>query len=136
MTHRALVEDPEPGDAPEGGRCEVDIFKLAHHGSKANNSSGLLDRVRARHYVISANGSNGNPDLETLERLGRVLDGKQTIWVTFPRDAWKAIHATGEAAQARIDALRNAQQWLDQQRVKVVYRESQALGIAIPLGAA
>ena len=120
----------------KGGRCEVDIFKLPHHGSIRNITAELLDRVRAKHYVISANGSNGNPDEDTLALLGDVLDGDQTICVTFAHDDWKTIRATGKTAQARIEALQNAQHWLDQQRVKVVYRDPHALGIAIPLDAA
>lgn len=124
------------GVLTEGGRCEVDIFKLPHHGSIRNITAELLDRVRAKHYVISANGSNGNPDEDTLELLGRVLDGDQTLWVTFAHDDWKTIRATGKTAQARIDALQKAQHWLDGQRIKVVYRDPHALGIAISLDAA
>jgi hypothetical protein len=147
--HRVLL----PGDAgavqildglknagllPEGGRCEVDIFKLPHHGSIRNVTPELFDRVRAKHYVISADGSNGNPDEATLELLGRVLgpSGDQTIWVTFAHDAWKTVDGSSKTAQDRITALTTAQRWLDHHEVKVVYREPDALGITIPLEAA
>jgi hypothetical protein len=128
----------DAGVLPKGGRCEVDIFKLPHHGSIRNATPELFDRVRARHYVISADGSNGNPDKATLELLAKVLDpdDDQTIWVTFAHDAWKAVEDHGKTAQARIAALQTAQRWLDLQKVKVVYREPDALGITIPLDAA
>lgn len=128
----------DAGVLPKGGHCEVDIFKLPHHGSIRNATLELFERVRARHYVISADGSNGNPDEATLELLGRVLDrdGDQTIWVTFAHDAWKSVEGDGKTAQARITALKKAQRWLDHQKVKVVYREADALGITIPLDAA
>ena len=126
----------QAGMLDDNGRCEVEIFKLPHHGSIRNITAELLDRVRAKHYVISANGKNGNPDEATLELLGHVLDGDQTIWVTFAHDAWKTIHGTGKTVQARIEALHKAQRLLDRQSVKVVYRDPQALGIAIPLDAA
>lgn len=144
--HRVLL----PGDAradqiraglaragllPDGGRCEVDVFKLPHHGSIRNVDAELFDRVRARHYVISANGTNGNPDEPTLALLERVLDRDQAIWLTFPRDAWKQIKGTSARDRERVAALQRTQRWLDRQQVKVVYRAPDALGITIPLDA-
>jgi len=52
---------------------EVDVFKLPHHGSKANVTSDLLRRVRARTYVFSTNGSGNqrHPDDEAVARVIR-----------------------------------------------------------------
>jgi hypothetical protein len=65
------------------GRISVDLLKLPHHGSRKNNHPVLFETVRARHHVISANGSHGHPSVETLELLveaGR--DHEITIWFT------------------------------------------------------
>lgn len=51
------------------GKLHVDILKLPHHGSDANVDPAFFAAITARHYVISANGENGNPDCPTLEML-------------------------------------------------------------------
>ena len=38
------------------GTLEVDLFKLPHHGSKANVTDALTKRVRAKCYVFSSSG--------------------------------------------------------------------------------
>jgi len=54
------------GQAP----LEVDAWKLAHHGSRRNLDTKLLDRVHAKHYLISTNsGTFGHPDPEAIARL-------------------------------------------------------------------
>ncbi len=40
-----------------GGRLAIDVFKLPHHGSVANLSAGLLERLRCRHYLVSTSGA-------------------------------------------------------------------------------
>jgi Metallo-beta-lactamase superfamily len=56
---------------------EVDVFKLPHHGSKANVTSDLLRRVTARTYVFSTDGSGNqrHPDDEAVARV--ILLGRQ-----------------------------------------------------------
>jgi hypothetical protein len=53
------------------GKAHFDIFKLPHHGSVRNIEQGFFDAITADHYVISANGHDGNPDLETLQMIPR-----------------------------------------------------------------
>lgn len=50
---------------------EVDILKVAHHGSKTSTSQAFLDRARPEIAVISSgeNNSYGHPSPEVLERL-------------------------------------------------------------------
>jgi beta-lactamase superfamily II metal-dependent hydrolase len=44
--------------------------KVPHHGSRANLSPGLLERIRSRNWLISTNGARfGHPDEETLARI-------------------------------------------------------------------
>ena len=57
----------EAGLLDEDGAIEVDLLKVPHHGSDRNVTRRFFEQVRARTYVISANGKHGNPDLPTLE---------------------------------------------------------------------
>ncbi|HEY8093901.1 MAG TPA: hypothetical protein VID93_08950 [Acidimicrobiales bacterium] len=51
---------------------EIDLFKLAHHGSAGNITRELLDLVTCSRFVVSTNGDHFNhPDAETIEVLGR-----------------------------------------------------------------
>ena len=47
----------------------VDVFKLPHHGSMRNMTPELFERITADTYVICADGTNDNPDYQTLEWL-------------------------------------------------------------------
>lgn len=48
----------------------VDLFKVAHHGSKSNTNSELLEMVRSTNYSISTDGSEHNhPNKRTLARI-------------------------------------------------------------------
>jgi beta-lactamase superfamily II metal-dependent hydrolase len=48
----------------------VDVFKLSHHGSRANLMHELLGVVRAQHYVVSTDNTRfGHPNDETLARV-------------------------------------------------------------------
>jgi hypothetical protein len=51
------------------GKAHFDIFKLPHHGSERNIDQAFFDAITADHYVISANGHDGNPDLATLRMI-------------------------------------------------------------------
>ena len=49
------------------GSIDVDVLKVPHHGSDRNVTLDFFRKVRARKYVISANGKHGNPDYDTLK---------------------------------------------------------------------
>jgi hypothetical protein len=63
----SALEDAELLD-DEGG-IDVDVLKVPHHGSDRNATRAFFERVRARTYVISANGKHGNPDLPTMRLI-------------------------------------------------------------------
>lgn len=65
------LEDAELLDDGEG--IALDLLKLPHHGSSRNASREFFERVRARNYLISADGKYGNPDPATL---GWLLDAR------------------------------------------------------------
>jgi beta-lactamase superfamily II metal-dependent hydrolase len=56
----------------ETNRLKLDLFKLCHHGSKANTSPSLLKIVDCVNFAISTDGSKYNhPDRETIARILR-----------------------------------------------------------------
>jgi hypothetical protein len=71
----------QEGDPP----LKVDLLKLPHHGSIRNVDDPIFDRVHARNYVISADGSNGNPEDATLKLLcdSRAGEKDWTLWLTY-----------------------------------------------------
>lgn len=63
------------------GPFAVDVFKVPHHGSSNNSETILYETFPATHYVISGDGSHGNPNVETF---GMIFDAR--------RDAGERIH--------------------------------------------
>jgi hypothetical protein len=53
----------------KGGKLHVNVLKLPHHGSVRNVDQKYFDRITADHYIASANGRDGNPDLPTLKHI-------------------------------------------------------------------
>jgi beta-lactamase superfamily II metal-dependent hydrolase len=51
------------------GNLHVDVLKLPHHGSSRNVAPAFFRKITADRYVISADGTNDNPDLATLQWL-------------------------------------------------------------------
>lgn len=58
--------------AADGGRCRLNLLKLSHHGSRANLTQEMLDKLECSNFAISTNGSRfGHPDPEAIARLLR-----------------------------------------------------------------
>jgi hypothetical protein len=93
----------------------VDVLKLPHHGSIRNVDEHFFARVRARNYVISANGRDGNPEDQTLALLcdARLSDmDLWTLWLTYggeADDGKPGLHARLDA----FFAARKIKQQLD-----------------------
>lgn len=110
----------------------LDVLKIPHHGSARNVAEGFFKVLPAKHYVISANGKDDNPDIKTLDFLweerGDACD-HWTLWMTFTRDAYMDVEDTGSAATKRRDALQKVQTWLDDHpKVHVKYRDRSKSG--------
>ena len=80
-----LPADAAPGTVP---RLHVDVFKLPHHGSRANVALALFDIVCADHYVVSTSGNRfGHPDAEAMARVitrGRPSPERPlTLWFNY-----------------------------------------------------
>lgn len=77
---------------------KVDILKIPHHGSSRNLDVEFFKSVHAKHYVVSGDGTYGNPDREAL-----LMIEKARPTGTF------SVHMTYEAAKCDITYA----QWLD-----------------------
>jgi glyoxylase-like metal-dependent hydrolase (beta-lactamase superfamily II) len=52
----------------------VDILKLPHHGSDRNVETEFFRQVVADHYVVSADGTDDNPEIATFEMISGARD--------------------------------------------------------------
>jgi len=50
----------------QNGKFHVDVLKVPHHGSDRNSSLEFFKTVKANYYIISANGRDDNPSINTL----------------------------------------------------------------------
>lgn len=62
-------------DGPLYGMLDVDILKVAHHGSNGSSSLPFLQAVKPEWAVISAGAHHHHPRTETIERLSHPLVG-------------------------------------------------------------
>jgi hypothetical protein len=70
---------------PKGGKINVDVLKVPHHGSANNLDNDFFERIVAKHYVFSGDGEHGNPERESLEMLFRARGmDDYTIHLTYP----------------------------------------------------
>lgn len=71
----------------KGKTMKVDVLKCPHHGSDRNVDADYFERILADHYVISADGKHGNPDVPTLEMISAARpDDDFTIHFTYELD--------------------------------------------------
>jgi hypothetical protein len=71
----------------KGGKIQVNLLKVPHHGSSNNLDDDFFERILAKHYVFSGNGDYGNPERETLEMLFNARgDDDYMIHLTYPID--------------------------------------------------
>lgn len=102
------------------GTLELDLLKMPHHGSFRNIEDVFFERLPAAHYVISANGQHGNPDLSTLETLSAARgDAEFTLWLTNREPRLEEFFAA-ERERGK--------------RYQVIYREDDASSVKVELG--
>ncbi|HTU65372.1 MAG TPA: hypothetical protein VMF52_05460 [Steroidobacteraceae bacterium] len=101
------------------GTVHFDVLKMPHHGSDRNMRKDFLQMVTADHYVFSADGKNGNPDVKTFDMLfGARPKGGYTLWLT------NDVPATTKFIKAKKPA-----------KVVVNIRKDPARSLKIELGA-
>lgn len=89
-----LGADAHPDDLLAGireycddGPLEVNVFKLPHHGSKANVTDDLLTAVEAEQLIFSTNGARfGHPDKEAVARVIRRYKNNKVTRLIFNYD--------------------------------------------------
>jgi hypothetical protein len=101
----------------DGPPLEVDVLKLPHHGSIRNVDKRFFDRVRARHYVISANGRDGNPEDETLALIcdsrPKEDDEPWTLWLTYGGEAGDGKPGLHERLEKFLDDRKRNEKEID-----------------------
>ncbi|AMO36485.1 hypothetical protein [Thauera humireducens] len=95
-------------------RFTLDAFKLPHHGSVANLSPGLLDRLRCSHYLVSTSGALfRHPHKRALDLIleHHAAPGRPTLHFNYltrctapwsdtadqARRSYRALHPKGHA---------------------------------------
>jgi beta-lactamase superfamily II metal-dependent hydrolase len=78
-----ILESLQEAQLLAAGTIALDVFKLPHHGSNRNAAPELFKAISADHYVISADGKYGNPDMDTLDMIFKARPtGTYHIWLT------------------------------------------------------
>jgi len=80
------------------GTIDIDICKVPHHGSARDLDVDFFQRIRAKHYVASGDGTYGNPDRETLEMIEKARpEGGFTFHMTYSAEECDAGHKAWRA---------------------------------------
>jgi hypothetical protein len=65
-------------------RPRFDLVKLSHHGSNANLSTGMLQLIDCRRFLVSTNGENfSHPDHSAIAKVIRASDGPVTFYCNY-----------------------------------------------------
>jgi hypothetical protein len=104
----------------KGGGIHVDLLKLPHHGSDRNVETEFFRQITADHYVVSADGKHGNPEVSTLQMISDARGkDKFTIYLTN--------------REKRLDQFFAAEKKKGK-KYKVVFRDDNELSLQIDLG--
>lgn len=81
-----------------------DLVKLPHHGSRSNITMRMLQAMRCRHFIISADGSCERPAQAAVDLLGRFgqTHNGVILYGNYGADDWSDI---AESAGVRIIPL-------------------------------
>jgi beta-lactamase superfamily II metal-dependent hydrolase len=102
------------------GRIHLDLLKLPHHGSDRNVATSFFRAVTADHYVVSGDGTHGNPDIPTLVMLSNARGQDEfTIHLTNRED--RLVNFFEEERQKG-------------KRYKAVFRDENELSVRVDLG--
>ena len=108
------------------GKTHLDILKLPHHGSIRNLDPRFFEHVTADHYVISANGRDGNPETETLDVIAASREGDDDFEIHLTNRGGK-----GDLEQ-RLDAFLAAKEQSGR-GYRISFRDESALSLRIDL---
>ena len=98
----------QAGYTDDKGNAEVDILVLPHGGSDRNVTADFFRKVKARHYIMSANGNFGNPELCTFQMLfeGRRGDSSPfSIGLTYAPEEYVSTRVGREVKDYPVKEL-------------------------------
>lgn len=104
----------------KGGKIHVDLLKLPHHGSDRNVATDFFRQITADHYVVSADGRFGNPEISTLQMISDAR-GKDKF----------TMHLTNR--EKRLDKFFAAEKKKGK-KYDVVFRDPKELSLWVDLG--
>jgi len=104
----------------KAGKIHVLLLKLPHHGSDRNVATEFFRSITADHYVVSADGRFGNPEISTLQMISEAR-GKDKF----------TIHLTNR--EKRLDKFFAAEKKKGK-KYSVVYRDPKELSLWVDLG--
>ena len=82
-----LLQGLEEAGLLKNGKFHTDIIKVPHHGSARNATKEFFAAITADTYIISADGTYGNPDYETLTWIVETAkEGNRKIKIIFTND--------------------------------------------------
>ena len=101
----------------QSGGIDVDVLKVPHHGSNRNVDQSFFEAVRAKTYVISANGKHDNPDYDTLTWIvdaAKAQGRRITLALTNETKAVKDLvkYRRPEDYRYKLRLRRNGWSWL------------------------
>jgi hypothetical protein len=105
----------------KGGTVHFDVLKLPHHGSERNVETDFFRQVTADHYVISADGRDGNPEVATLQMISDARKDSDDFTVHLTNSERRLVKFF-EAEKGRGRKYRSA------------FRDRQGLSMRIDLG--
>ena len=86
-----LLQGLEEAGLLKNGKFHIDIFKVPHHGSARNVTKEFFTEVTADTYIISADGTYGNPDFETLSWIVETAkEANRNIKIIFTNETESA----------------------------------------------
>jgi len=104
----------------KSGKIHVDLLKLPHHGSDRNVATEFFRSITADHYVVSADGRFGNPEISTLQMISEARGkDKFTIHLTNREPRLDKFFASEKAKGKKYD---------------VAFRDPKQLSLKVELG--
>ena len=79
----------------------VDVLKLPHHGSDRNVETDFFRKIVADHYVVSADGTDDNPEMATLQMISDSRDDDDFVVHLTYRDGNNRLGARLEQFRAK-----------------------------------
>jgi hypothetical protein len=102
------------------GTLHVDLLKLPHHGSDRNVETDFFRQITADHYVVSADGKHGNPEVSTLQMISEARGkDKYTVHLTNRERRLTRFFASEKKKGKKYD---------------VVFRDDKELSLWVDLG--